>query len=103
MTFVWQIRDRNTGYWIEDASSGWYHLTTQDKAWLWRREDPAEKALKKIIKDWVQHQKRDWWEGFESFEVVSEDEYGCQIFKHYKEVDLYVVCSKLVPAGEKDG
>ena len=102
MTFVWQIRDRNTRYWIEDASSGWWRLVTQDKAWLWRKEDLAKKALAKILGRWDDARGKRWFEGFESPEIIGEDEYEMDIYKYYEEVDLYVVCSKLVPAGEKD-
>lgn len=103
MTFVWQIRDRNSGFWIEDSSGGWYHLVTQDKAYLWRREELAEKALKKILKSWknklVAPHNYTWFKGFISYpEVIGKNGHGHSVYKIYEDVDLHIVCSKLVPA-----
>ena len=83
VTFVWQIRDKNTGYWAADASGGWYHLVIQDNAWLWRREDLAKKALEKILKKWkdkkMYPEHNTWFKGFVSPEIIGKVD-GAEIY-----------------------
>jgi hypothetical protein len=96
MAFVWQIREKNSGLWVRDSSQGWHILTDQDDAYLWRRQDLAEKALKVIQKrlrsasDTTTNVST-WYKGFEQY-------LGNGKTKIYKKLDFEIVCSKLVYA-----
>lgn len=96
MAFVWQIREKNTGLWVRDSSQGWHHLVEQDAAYLWRRQDLAEKALKEVhkrLKKITAGEKHYlWYKGF----TVFKD--GAVQRKLVQEVDFEIVCSKLVYA-----
>ena len=101
--YVWQVRDRNSGFWLADTRQGWSQLVSQEKAGIWRREDLAEKALKKVLKQWKKvlcnQNQYTWFKGFTCLEeVVGQDEYGHDIYNRYKKVDFEVVCVKLVIA-----
>lgn len=46
-TYVWMVREKTTGLWL--CSKGG-NLVKPEDAWIWRRADLAEKAMKKTIK-----------------------------------------------------
>jgi len=97
MAFVWQIREKNSGMWLQDTSQGCNYLVEQDHAFLWRREDLAEKALKKILKMLQvatdpNHKNHKWYKHYATFHVVQEGKP-----QHTrKNVEFEIVCSKLV-------
>ena len=91
---IWQIQDQLTHLWVLDSSQGCRSLVTQDEAYLWRSEENAKKALRKILKRHKQFADPNgpyrWYRGFEIRNRLT-GKTTCRL-----DVDLVIVKYKVV-------
>lgn len=97
MTYVYQIQDQLTHLWVLDSSQGASYLVTQDEAYIWRTEENAKKALRKILsvhKEYSSNKRYKWYKGFNIYNRLT----GKTVYR--LDFDLAIVKYKLVEERE---